>query len=59
MDVMLLGMITEVKALQPSKAFEPMDVTVLGMTTEVKPVPAQTPSSIVVIPSGKVKEVKL
>jgi len=38
MDVTLLGMFTEVKPLQPSKAYLLMDVTLLGMVIEVKPV---------------------
>jgi metal-sulfur cluster biosynthetic enzyme len=37
MDVTLLGMVTEVKPLQYSKAELPIDVTQLGMVTEVKP----------------------
>lgn len=38
MDVMLLGMLTEVKSEQPKNAYLPIDVTLLGMVIEVKPV---------------------
>ena len=37
MDVTLLGMVTEVRPLQPTKAVRPMDVTLLGMVMEVRP----------------------
>ena len=37
MDVTLLGMMTEVKPLQPEKADPPIDVTLLGIVIEVKP----------------------
>ena len=37
MDVTELGMVTEVRPLQPMKALYPMDVTELGMVTEVRP----------------------
>ena len=37
MDVTELGMVTEVRPLQPEKAAYPMDVTELGMVTEVRP----------------------
>ena len=37
MDVTLLGMVIEVRLLQPEKASEPMDVTLLGMVIEVRP----------------------
>ena len=33
-----LGIVTEVKLLQPKKALRPIDVTVLGMSTDVIPV---------------------
>ena len=36
MLVTLLGMVTEVKLLQPEKALSLMVVTLLGMVTEVK-----------------------
>lgn len=36
MDVTLLGIITEVKLVHPSKAKSPMDVTLLGIVIEVK-----------------------
>ena len=37
MLVTLLGIVTDVKPLQPSKAELPMLVTLLGMVTDVKP----------------------
>ena len=37
MLVTLLGIVTEVKPLQPQKASLPMLVTLLGIVTEVKP----------------------
>ena len=37
MLVTLLGIVTEVKPLQPEKAEDPMLVTLLGIVTEVKP----------------------
>ena len=37
MDVTLLGMVTEVSALQLKKAISPMLVTLFGMVTEVGP----------------------
>ncbi len=37
MDVTLLGMVMEVRLLQPSKAYLPMDVTLLGMTVFLQP----------------------
>ncbi len=37
MPVTLLGIVTEVKPLQPRKALYPMLVTLLGIVTEVKP----------------------
>ena len=36
MDVTLLGMTKEVRAMQQSKAELPMDSTLLGMTKEVR-----------------------
>ena len=36
MLVTLLGIVTEVKPLQPEKALLPMLVTLLGIVTEVK-----------------------
>jgi hypothetical protein len=36
MNVTLLGIIMEVKAVQPSNAQLPMEVTLLGMFTEVR-----------------------
>ena len=38
MLVTLLGIVTEVKPVQPEKALIPMLVTLLGIVTEVKPV---------------------
>ena len=37
MEVTLLGMVNEVRPLQPWKAELPMEVTLLGMVTEVRP----------------------
>ena len=37
MEVTELGMVTDVRPLQPSKALKPMDVTELGMVTDVRP----------------------
>ena len=37
MEVTELGMVTEVRPLQPEKAMSPMEVTELGMVTEVSP----------------------
>ena len=37
MEVTPVGMVTEVKPLQPSNALFPMEVTLFGMVTEVKP----------------------
>ena len=37
MDVMELGIVTEVRPLHPEKALSPIDVTELGMVTEVRP----------------------
>ena len=37
MEVTLLGMVTEVKPLQPQNAEFPIEVTLFGMVTEVKP----------------------
>jgi hypothetical protein len=39
MDVTLLGMVTEVRPLQPVKAFGPMVVTLLGIIKSVTSVP--------------------
>ena len=36
-DVMLLGMVIEVKPMQYAKADSPIDVMLLGMATEVNP----------------------
>ena len=38
MLVTLLGMVTEVRPVQPRNAEPPMLVTLLGMVTEVRPV---------------------
>ena len=38
MKVTLLGMVTEVRPVQPEKVELPMVVTLLGMVTEVRPV---------------------
>ena len=38
MDVTELGIVTEVKPVQPEKAYSPMDTTVLGMTVVLQPV---------------------
>ena len=37
MEVTPVGMLTEVKSLQPLNALSPMEVTLFGMVTEVKP----------------------
>ena len=37
MDVTLLGMVRDVRPLQPEKADLPMDVTLLGMVRDVRP----------------------
>ena len=36
MEVMLFGMVTEVKPLQPLNALPPMEVTLFPMLTDVK-----------------------
>jgi hypothetical protein len=36
MEVTLLGMVMEVRALHPQKAFSPMEVTLSGMAMEVR-----------------------
>ncbi len=38
MDVTELGIVTEVKPVQPEKAYSPMDTIVLGMTVVLQPV---------------------
>ena len=38
MPVTLLGIVTEVRPVQPPKATLPMPVTLLGIVTEVRPV---------------------
>ena len=38
MEVTEVGMVTEVRLVQPSKAYSPMEVTELGIVTEVSPV---------------------
>jgi hypothetical protein len=53
MLVTLLGIVTEVKLLQPEKAPFPMFVTLLGIVTEVKPLqPEKAPPAMDSIPSG-------
>ena len=37
MEVTLLGIVTEVRPLQPEKALSPMDVTLLGMVVFLQP----------------------
>jgi metal-sulfur cluster biosynthetic enzyme len=58
MYVTLLGMVKEVKLLQPLKASLPIVVTLLGMVTEVKPQYLKAPSPMDVTQLGMIKEVK-
>ena len=59
MDVTLLGMVMEVKPVQPENAEPPMDVTLLGMVKVVKPIQllnAELPMDVTLL--GMVMEVK-
>ena len=58
MEVMLFGMVTEVKPLQPENALHPMEETPLGMVTDVKPLQLENaPPPMEVTPVGMVIEV--
>ena len=47
MKVTPVGMVTEVKPMQPPKAHYPMEVTLFGMVTEAKPLqPLNAPNPI-------------
>ena len=52
MDVMLLGMVTDVRPVQLLKALELMDVTLFGIVTDAKPLqPEKAPGLILTVPS--------
>ena len=59
MEVTPVGMVTDVKPLQPLNALFPMKVTPVGMVIEVKPLqPLNAPFPMEVTPVGMLTEVK-